>query len=386
MSQDYSLLAPGPVNLHPEVRRLLALPMIHHRTPEFDAILSRSWQGLKKVFGTEEPVFILSSTGSGGMEALLVNVLHPGDQVLAVISGKFGERWAKMAEVFGGQVTPLNVPWGQAVTPEQISEQLQRHPGIKILLCQACETSTGVLHPIAEIAKLLKEKHPEVLFLVDGITAVGALPLPMDQLGLDGLVAGSQKAFMLPTGLSFVSLSARAWARVEKNPTPRFYFDLRLERAANQKGESLFSSSVPLIRALDWILQEILSKGLPQLYRQIERRSQMTHEFLRLSGLKSFAKNPSPSLTAIELPAGVEGQKLRERLEHQHGLTVMGGQDQAKGKILRIGHMGHIEDREMLKFFSALSQELVALSAPGWTAELKQKLESELRTWAESHP
>lgn len=355
--EKYNVLAPGPVNLHPDVEKALALPMIHHRTPEFDAILKRVLTRLKLVFETDEPCFVLSSTGSGGMEALLVNTLSPGDRVLAIDSGKFGERWAEMAKAFGGQVTTLKVPWGQAVDPAEVKRHLDRDPSIKIVLSQACETSSGVKHPVREIASVVRER-PGVLFLVDGITALGAFPLKMDEWGIDGLVGGSQKAFMLPTGLSLLSFSKKAWKVIESNAQPRYYFDIRREKAANAKGETFFSSSVTLIRALDVVLDLILKKGLARHFAEIAARAEFTRLFAPRLGLVSFSSSPSESLSALTVPPGIDSQELRLRLEEKHRITVMGGQDQAKGKIIRIGHMGYIQPAQMTELFLKLAETL----------------------------
>lgn len=360
--QLYKVLAPGPVNLHPEVQKILALPMIHHRTPEFDQILKSALTGLKKIFKTKQDCYILSSTGSGGMEALLVNTLAPGDQVLAIDSGKFGERWAEMAQVYGGEVIHMKIPWGQAVEPQDVENKLKTNPKIKLVLCQACETSSAVRHPIEALGKMIRA-FPEVLFLVDGITALGAYPLPMDDWFIDGLVGGSQKAFMLPTGLSLLSFSEKAWKKIEKNPTPRFYFDIRKEKAANLKGETFFSSNVTLIRALDFVLKLIESEGLDKHFARIQTRSDFTLKFGERLGLSSFSKSPSPSLSALCVPAGIDSQELRLRLEKEHFITVMGGQDQAKGKILRIGHMGLITAQEMTELFLRIHETLTQMGA-----------------------
>ncbi len=353
MEKNYSVLAPGPVNLHPAVREALSQPMIHHRTPEFDQILQKALSGLKKVFQTEQHVFILSSTGSGGMEALMVNTLQPGDEIIIVDSGKFGERWVEMAQTFGYIVHRLKIPWGKSVEPEQITTMLDRYPQTQAVFCQACETSTGALHPLQKISKSLKA-YPQVLFFVDGITAVGAMNVPMDNWGIDGIVAGSQKAFMLPTGLSFVSLSAKAWKRCESISTPRFYFDLRKEKKANDKGETFFSSNVAYIRALTVVLDDIFINGLNSLFHTIHQRAERTRSFVRFMGLNSYCEHPSDSVTAFLVPSGMDSQKLREQLEKEKGITIMGGQDEAKGKILRIGHMGYILDSDMDQLFSAL--------------------------------
>ena len=359
----YNVLAPGPVNLHPDVEKALALPMIHHRTPEFDAILKRVLTRLKVVFETDQPCFVLSSTGSGGMEALLVNVLKVGDHVLGIDSGKFGERWCEMAQIYGGEVTTLKVPWGQAVRPDEVRKALDANPKIKLVLCQACETSSAVKHPIQEIAAIIRER-PHTLFLVDGITALGAFPLKMDEWGIDGLVGGSQKAFMLPTGLSFVSFSKKAWKVVDENPQPRFYFDLRREKKANEKGETFFSSSVTLMRALDVVLEMILKKGLPAHFAEIRQRGDFVRQFAPELGFGFYSQAPSESLTALTVPAGLDSQQMRARLEERFHITVMGGQDQAKGKILRIGHMGCIEPAQMRDLMLRLA-DVLKEAAPG---------------------
>jgi aspartate aminotransferase-like enzyme len=359
MTVEYNVLAPGPVNLHPKVQETLALPMIHHRTPEFDRILKKVLTDLKNIFQTKQPVFISSSTGSGGMEALLVNTMAPGDHVLGIDSGKFGERWCEMVEAFGGKLTKIKVPWGESVSPEQVERELKKNPDIKIVMCQACETSSGVLHPIEALGKIIHQ-FPNTLFLVDAITALGALPIKMDEWHLDAVVGGSQKAFMLPTGLSLFSFSEKAWKKIETNPQPRFYFDVRKEKKANDKGETFFSSNVTLIRALAVVLDMISEKGLEKLFQEIESRAKFTRHFGQKLGLTLYAKNPSNSLTALRVPAGVDSQKIRQSLEDRFHTTIMGGQDEAKGKILRIGHMGYILPEQMRSLMLNLA-EILAL-------------------------
>lgn len=384
MNSDYSLLAPGPVNLHPEVRKVLALPMIHHRTPEFDKILKKVLQNIKGIFQTKEDVFLLSSTGSGGMEALLVNTLSPGDKVLAIVSGKFGERWAEMAKTYGAEVSIIETPWGEAVRAEQVADHLKNHPDTRIVMCQACETSTAVANPIQEIAEIIS-RHSETLFLVDAITALGAYSIPMDAWKIDGLVAGSQKAFMLPTGMSFISLSQKAWALVEKAKTPRFYFDLRKEKKANSAGETFYSSNVMIIRALDKVLDLILEQGLDKLFNDIHRRAEFTRIFGQKLGFKLYAKAPSDSVTALVVPPTMDGQKIRLHLEESHNITIMGGQDQAKGKIIRIGHMGYIQDHELIRLIETLGLTLYHFDSALLTKEAISKIVTEATQWLEQN-
>lgn len=380
MLTEYNVLAPGPVNLHPKVRESLALPMIHHRTPEFDAILKRVLTNLKLIFQTEQPVFISTSTGSGGMEALLINVLAPGDRVLGIDSGKFGERWCEMVEIFGGKLERLKVNWGQSVSLDAVETHLQKYPETAIVLCQACETSTGVIHPIHELGQLIA-KFPNTLFLVDGITALGAMPLPMDLWQIDGLVGGSQKAFMLPTGLSLFSFSKKAWTKIQNNPTPRFYFDVRRELQANQKGETFFSSNVTLVRALDVVINLIQEKGLKSLFKEIEARAVFTRTFAAKMGLELFAERPSNSLTALKVPPHLDSQKIRQGLEDKYKITIMGGQDQLKGRILRIGHMGYITKEQMIDLMLNLGQILHQSDKKLCSPQLMKQLHSEMKNF-----
>lgn len=350
------LLAPGPVQLHPEVQKILAQPMIHHRTPEFDAILKRVLVDLKFLFQTNNSVYMHTSTGSGGMESALVNLLSPNDEVLAIVSGKFGERWADMAEVYGAKVHRLNVEWGNEVSVHDVQNILNQNKNIKLVLCQSTETSTATQHNIQKLGEIISETS--ALFVVDGITAVGAYDIQMDNWKIDVLVAGSQKAVMLPTGLCFISLSEKAWAVAEKATTPRFYFDLRKERKANLNGETLFSSAVPLIKALDFILNRIKEIGLQKHFRQLHRRADFTRHLAREMGLSLYSQAPSDSVTALKVPTEINGVQLREHLEKKYQVTVMGGQDQLKGKIIRIGHMGYILDEHMIETMYRLALAL----------------------------
>lgn len=382
--KNYTLMTPGPVPLPPEVLDVLARPMEHHRTPEFVTLFGRVLGNLKKIFMTDEPVFIHTSTGSGGMESALVNCLSPGDKVIAIVSGKFGERWAEMAETFGAQVIRIDVPWGKAVRVEDVQAALQKHSDAVAVLCQASETSTTVLHPIREIARLTASH--QALFMVDAITALGALPIPMDDWGIDVMVGGSQKAFMLPTGLSFISFSKKAWARVETAKCPRYYFDIRKERAANEAGESGFSSAVTHIRALDLVLEIFLRQGLHRVHERIQALSEATLAAAHEMGLEIFAEVPSPSVTAIQMPTGIDGQKVRADMEKNSLVVVMGGQDQLKGKIIRIGNMGAIRDEDLTLTMEALATSLNRVK-PGLISEEQiAKARSRIHEILRAHP
>jgi aspartate aminotransferase-like enzyme len=349
------LLTPGPVPIPTLVREALSRPIIHHRTKQFEDTLRFCLDSLKNLFATNGSVFIQTSTGSGGMESALVNTLNPGDEVLAVVSGKFGERWAYMAERFGLKVHRLEVQWGEAVSLTQFEAALEKRPNVKAVLSQACETSTATLHPIKEMSKLIHERT-NALFLVDAITAMGCLQMPMKEWDLDVVIAGSQKAFMLPTGLAFVGVSKRAWDIAQKNLQPKFYWDWMQEAEANEKNQTFFSSPTSLIFALHVVMSEIERVGLGSIKKRCDQLAQGTRAAAVALGLDSFSKSPSPSVTALLLPASVPGEKLRDWLENESGITVMGGQDRLKNKVLRVGHMGDISDEDMQVLFEALAK------------------------------
>lgn len=359
------LLTPGPVPVPKRVLLRLSEPIEHHRTPGFLKAFAKVLVDLKAVFQTDNDCYILTSTGSGAMEAVIANLVSPGETVGVVVSGKFGERWAEMARVYGADVVEFVIPKGESVRLPEFNQWLaQINPSL--ILSQVCETSTGALHPVDAMAKDIRKQHPDCLFAIDAITALGALPLPMDQWGFDAVVGGSQKAFMLPTGLSFLSLSARAWKRAESATSPRYYFDLRKERDANKKGESAFSTAVPLIKALESVLTEFNAVGIFKIQSRIATVAQAFREAMLLLELQEFPKImggiSSPSLTAVKAPEDCDSQKWRQVLEDEHQVIVMGGQDDLKGKILRVGHMGDISDEDVLKSIKAIAKSLCRCS------------------------
>jgi aspartate aminotransferase-like enzyme len=341
MSFDYLLMTPGPVQIPEPVLRAQAQPMIHHRTPAFEAVLKKTLEQLKKIFRTENPVVIHASSGSGGMESAVVNTLSPGDEVLCIVSGKFGERWSEIASRYGARVHELRVPWGEAVKPEAVEEELKRRPEVRAVLCQAVETSTAVLHPIREIADVIRNR-PRTILIVDAITALGVTDLAMDDWGLDVVVGGSQKTFMISTGLSFVSFSQKAMAFVNEARMPRYYFDVRQELKANASGTTFFSSPVSLIQALSVSLNMIFERGLENQIGDFQHLARGLRAGGEALGFRNFAKAPSPSVTAFVMPEGVDSEKFRDHLEEKYNLTVMGGQGKLKGKIIRIGTLGAV--------------------------------------------
>ncbi len=364
MSQNnqlpYRLMTPGPVPVPAAVLQATSAPMLHHRTPEFMRIFKRVLVELQRVFQTRQPVMMLASTGSGAMEAAIVNTLSPGDEVLCVDSGKFGERWADMAMAYGVKVTRLKVPWGEAVKVSDIDLHLNKNPNLKAVLTQACETSTATLHPLKEIAACVA-KYPHCLLMVDAITALAATPLPMDEWGLDVVIAGSQKALMLPTGMAFIALSKKAWEANASSACPRYYWDLKREHEANLKGQSFFSTAVNLVRGLDVVLEEFKKRGLESYVHRCEKLAAATRTAAAHLHLATFSAAPSPSVTALLTPHGIDSEKLRDHLEAKYNISVMGGQDQLKGKVIRIGHLGAITEEDLLATIKYLGKSLIDL-------------------------
>lgn len=341
------LLTPGPVPLSNKVKEHLAFDMIHHRASEFIEILNKVRSQLKEIFKTTQNVYIINSNGSGAMEASITNTLSPRDEVLVIDGGKFGQRWYDIAQAF--QLCPhlIKIPYGQAVTTKEIEKKLEQFPQIKAILIQACETSTATLHPIKEISKLTKNQ-PELLLIVDGISALIAVDLPMDLWGIDVLIGGSQKSFALPAGLSFLAFSQKAYAFNKKAQLPRYYFDIQKEKKAFEKNQTAFSTNVSYVRALDISLSEIFEKNLDKIREKYKTLAESTYQFCKLLNLSLFSKSPSPSVTAILIPENIDGLKIKKFMEEQ-GVTIGGGQDKLQGKIIRFGHMGEISMEDHLQ-------------------------------------
>lgn len=334
------LFSPGPTEISAESLKILSAHPIHHRTDEFEGLLKETFELLKYFFQTQNHVFILNATGTGAMEASLINVLNQGDTVLAFDAGKFGERWAEMAKVFGCNVDTIKYPWGKSFDFKVFEKQLKLKK-YDAFLVHACETSTATQYPIAEISKMLKSIQPDCLLIVDGITAVGCIDIPMDELKIDALIAGSQKSLGLMTGLSFVSFSELAWKKALQCKTPRFYFDLVLEKKMNVKNSTHFSSPVNMINALHYKLCEIKKIGIKNFINHSAKLQNVTRDFLESLGCTYFSESPSNSLSAFYLPKNIQVAKLQDALL-KNGLYLAGGQDHLKDKILRWGHMGDV--------------------------------------------
>jgi aspartate aminotransferase-like enzyme len=350
------LLSPGPTPIPNEVALAMSETMIHHRTPQFNQVFMEAREGLRKLFGTKNDVLMLASSGTGAMEAAVANLFSPADKVLVVNGGKFGERWLNIANAYGLNSLVLNVAWGQAVKVAEVENLLQANPDLKGVMIQASETSTTVLHPIKEIAKLTRNGP---LFLVDGVTAVGVVPVPMDEWGIDVLVTGSQKALMLPPGLGFIALGDRAWAKTKTAKLPRFYFDLNLERKNQQKGSGAFTPAVSLIFGVRASLQMIEREGLERVYARHARLCRATRAAATALGLKLLAPDsPSPAATGVYLPEGIDADKVLDYLRDKMNITLAEGQDQLKGKVIRIAHIGYMGAFDVITAIAALEMAL----------------------------
>jgi len=351
------LLAPGPTPVPPEVLAAIAQPLVHHRTPAFAAVLGEVQDGLRELFGTREDVLVLASSGTGGMEGAVTNLLSPGDEAVVVNGGKFGERWTKICRAYGVTVHEIRVEWGRAVEPAAVAAALDAHPGVRALFVQASETSTCVLHPVPALAEITRRR--ETLLVVDGITAVGVLDLPMDRLGIDVLVTGSQKALMLPPGLAFVALSPRAWAATERARLPRFYFDFARERKGVAERSTAWTPAIALIQGLRVALKMMRAEGWANVHARHDRLARATRAGAAALGLPLLAPEaPSPAATAIRMPDGVDGSALFRYLRDRMQVTFAGGQDQLKGRIIRIAHIGWVGAFDVLVGLGALEMGL----------------------------
>ncbi len=357
MKKTY-LLAPGPTPVPETINLEMAAPMVHHRTPQFSKIFGEAAEDAKYLFQTEQDVIILAATGTGGMESCITNLFSPGDKVLVVNGGKFGERWGKISESYGLVPVWINVEWGQAVDANKVKEALDKDKDIRAVLVQASETSTAVAHPIEALSKLTRDRD-DVLLVVDGITGVGVFPLPMDEWGIDALVTGSQKALQLPPGLALVALSDKAWKFADQSKCPHFYFDLKKERKNLAAQTSAYTPAVSLVIGLRAVLKSFKEEGIENVHKRHNRLARATRAATQALGLKMVAPDaPADSLTGVFLPDGIDGGKFVKSLRDDFGVTMAGGQDQWKGKVVRIAHLGYVDTFDTIVAIAAIEMAL----------------------------
>ncbi|MGE4234254.1 MAG: alanine--glyoxylate aminotransferase family protein [Bacteriovoracia bacterium] len=358
MKKTY-LLTPGPTQVPESVLALAAKPILHHRTPQFMSVMNEVQEGLKYLFQTKQDVMMLSSSGTGAMEASVTNLFRKGDKVITVNGGKFGERWTKISKAYGLNPVEIKLEHGMAVTVSQIEEALNKNPDARAVLFQASETSSGVQMPVKEICELIQKK-PDCISVVDAITALGVFDLPMDAWGIDVLITGSQKALMLPPGLACLSLSEKAWKAAEKSDLPKFYFDLTKERKGLAKGQTAWTPAVGLIIGLQETLKMIKTEGLENLFKRHRLLADATRNAVRALGLELLAKDsPSTSVTAVKIPAEIkEGKAVPKTMRDKYGVSIAGGQDDLEGKIFRLTHLGYVDKFDIVIGISALEMTL----------------------------
>ncbi|TRZ96487.1 alanine--glyoxylate aminotransferase family protein [bacterium] len=365
MEKNY-LLTPGPTPLPPEICQAMARPIIHHRTPQFQSILKEVSEGLKYVFQTSSDVFILASSGTGAMEAAVVNLLSGGDSVIVAEAGKFGERWTEICRNYGINCEIIKVGWGSAVDPLEIERKLKANPKTKAVFTTLCETSTGVTNDIRAIGQVVK--NSAAVLVVDAISGLGAIDLKTDAWSCDVVVSGSQKGLMLPPGLGFISMSPKAEKLMESAKSPRYYFDLKAAKKALAKTDTPFTPAINLIIALAEALKKIKRDGLENIFLRHKKMAQATRAAIKALGLELFApKAASDAVTAAVVPQGIDGEKLVKTMRDNYGVTIAGGQAELKGKLFRIAHMGYIEEFDIILGISCLEKVLKQM---GYSFEL----------------
>ncbi len=335
----------------------MAEPLIHHRHPEFHALFHRVNDNLRYVFQTTQPVMTLNCSGTGGMEATFVNLFSPGETVIAVNGGKFGERWVQMPRVFGLKAIEISVEWGIAVDVDRIVDALRMHPEAKAVYLTHSETSTGAAIDLEQIAEAIRGRS-EALICVDGITSVGAHEMRFDDWGIDACVTGSQKGLMIPPGLAFVALSKRAIAAMEQSTMPRFYFDLRRALRTLETDDTPWTPAISLITGLDAALEMIRAEGIERVWARHRRLAIALRAGIAALGLRLFSQSPSYAVTPIWLPEGIEWKKFSTALKIENGITIAGGQGEFMGRIFRIAHLGYFDELDIVAVVAALERAL----------------------------
>ena len=381
MMNKYRLMSPGPTPIPPEVSAAGALPIIHHRTPEFGEVFARVNENLKQVFLTENDIFTYAASGTGAFEGAIQNLFTPGDKVLVVNSGNFGNRWVKMSQAFGLEVTELKYDWGVKADNDEVAAKIAEDPEIKGAMCVLSETSTGTVNDIEGFAKATEN----VISIVDAVSGLGACELRIDDWGVDVVVAGSQKALMIPPGLGFVSISDRAWKAHEESRMPRFYFDWTAAKKAYEKDppQTAWTPAVSLVIQLDLALRQILGEGIDNVFERHVLLGRAAREGIKGMGLQLFGPDEdlNAAVTASWVPDGVDGKQLVRLMFREHGIQVAGGQGDMAGKIWRIGHCGYFDSYDIIATIAAAELALESLDHP---VELGKGVGAAQRVFAKS--
>ncbi|MGH3106387.1 MAG: pyridoxal-phosphate-dependent aminotransferase family protein [Rubrobacteraceae bacterium] len=364
MMHKYRLMSPGPTPIPPEVSAAGALPIIHHRTPEFGEVFTRVNENLKKVFLTGNDIFTYAASGTGAFEGAIQNLFSPGEKVLVVNNGNFGNRWVKMSRAFGLEVTELKYDWGAKADNDEVAGALANDPEIKAAICVLSETSTGTVNDIEGFARAAEN----VISIVDAVSGLGACPLRTDEWGVDVVVAGSQKALMTPPGLGFVSVSERAMRAHQESTMPRFYFDWTAAKKAYAKepAQTAWTPAVSLIIQLDVALQQLLEEGLENVFERHVQLGRAARAGIKGMGLNLFGPDEdlNAAVTAAWVPEGIDGKQFVKMLFTDHGIQVAGGQGEMAGKIFRIGHCGYFDAYDIIATIAAAELALESLDYP----------------------
>lgn len=359
------IMAPGPTEIPPTVLAAAAKPILHHRTAEFRAIFSDVTKRLQYVFQTSQPILTLAASGTGGLEAAITNLTSPGDKVIVISGGVFGERWAKIAEAHGRSVHRIAIEWGKAAHANSINDAISDHPDAALICATLSETSTGVMHPIKELSEVTRSSS--IPLAVDAVSGIAVCELKMDEWGVDAVVAGSQKGLMIPPGLAFISLSERAWKQVETKNAPAFYFSLKqamVKLTEEKLPDTPWTPNVSLVTQLQESLKLIHAEGLDNIWKRHLLLARATREAVVAMGLQLFAEeSPNPGVTSVYSPDGIDSGLIVKKLREEWGISIVGGQGKLKGKIFRIGHMGYCDRTDVLMTLAALECVLTDLNA-----------------------
>ena len=353
------LMTPGPAMVPEDVLLELARPVIHHRSAEAKQVITEVAGGLKEVFQTQNDVLILTASGTGAMEAAAVNAVPPGGKALVLSAGYFAARWGSICKAFGINAVMLETEWGQPVDPDQVAEALRQHPDTVCVMGTLSETSTGTGHPVEAIGRVVAATP--AVFAVDGISGVGAMECRTDEWGIDLLCVGSQKALMLPPGLAFVSVSPKAWAKIDAFESHSYYFNLKAARKKIKEFDTPYTPAHTLILALRAALRRIKEEGIENVWQRHRRMSEACQAGVQALGLELFSARPAEGLTAFRVPEGLKDSEIRNKLTERFGITTVGGQDKLKGKIVRIGHMGYTDELDVIATLAALEMALAEL-------------------------
>ncbi len=365
MIKKMYLVSPGPVPIPEDALAEAAKPIIHHRTDIFSDIFMEVAEGMKYVFGTKQDVFILASSGTGAMEAAVANLLSPGDEVITINGGKFGERWGDIARAWGLNVHEVKLEWGEPFTGEQLAEELKKYPKTKAVFATLSETSSGSVYDIKSFAQATAKT--DAVLVVDAISGLGATPCPMDEWGVDVLVAGSQKALMIPPGLAYIALSEKAWKLAESSTLPKYYFDLKAYKKNLGKKTTPYTPAITLIIQQKKTLEFIKKIGLETLFEHHRILADATRAGVKAIGLELLSKIPGNIATAVKVPEGVDGGQLVKTVQKKYGVYIAGGQSHYKGKIFRIAHLGYMGAFDII---TALSAVEMALAEQGYKFEM----------------